>query len=109
MPTTKGRRKGWLRGHEAILLSILVASAPSKGPGADTDDKVRFSDKPAPLQLEGFPERPRLLLELGDKFLSTGNLHRGFTLPTGANWTPNLWVYGTLRSAVQTFDDGGTA
>ena len=89
------------------LLPALLIILPTAARGAEGEDKVRFSDKPAPLQLEGYPERPPLLLELGDKFLSTGNLHRGFTLPTGANWTPNLWVYGTLRSAVQTFDDGG--
>lgn len=72
-------------------------------PGADAS---RFSDQPAPLRLNDFPQRPRPLLELGDKFLSTGNLKNGFTLPTGAVWTPDLWVFGTLRSAVQTFDPG---
>jgi hypothetical protein len=90
-----------------LVLSALLIALSTAALGAESEDKARFSDQPAPLQLEGFPERPPLLLELGDKFLSTGNLHRGFTLPTGANWTPNLWVYGTLRSAVQTFDDGG--
>jgi len=73
---------------------------------AQEQDTARFSDKPAPLQFEGFPERPPPLLELGDKFLGNGNLQRGFTLPTGAVWSPNLWVFGTLRSAVQTFDPG---
>ena len=90
-----------------LVLSALLIALSTAALGAESEDKARFSDQPAPLQTEGFPERPPLLLELGDKFLSTGNLHRGFTLPTGANWTPNLWVYGTLRSAVQTFDDGG--
>jgi len=73
---------------------------------AEDDSKVRFSDQPAPLRLEGFPERPAPLFELGDKFLGTGNLQRGFTLPGGAVWSPNLWVYGTMRSAVQTFEPG---
>src|SRR5258708_2078224 len=101
--TTKGRFP--LIG--GLVLSTLALLLPDKGHGADSEDKVRFSDKPAPLQLEGFPERPPLLLELGDKFLGPGNLQRGLTLPGGAVWYPNLWVYGSLRTAVQTFDDGG--
>ena len=105
MHTNKGRFEGSL----VPLLSILVVLTPAAGWGADADDKVRFSDKPAPLQLEGFPERPAPLLELGDKFLGPGNLQRGFTLPGGAVWSPNLWVYGTMRSAVQTFDPGTAA
>ncbi len=40
--------------------------------------------------------------------MGNGNLNHGFTLPTGAVWSPDLWVYGTLRSAVQTFDPGGS-
>ena len=71
-----------------------------------TNDTARFSDKPAPLALEGFPERPPPLIELGDKFLGTGNLQKGITLPTGEVISPDFWVFGTLRSAVQTFDTG---
>lgn len=102
MPNTNQRypRSG------AVLLSFLVAFGPAKGRGEEIPDKVRFSDQPAPLQLEGFPERPPLLLELGDKFLGKGNIQRGFTMPGGAVWSPNFWVYGTSRSAVQTFDPG---
>ena len=92
----------------AVVLSLLVAFGPAEGMGEESPDKVRFSDQPAPLQLEGFPERPPLLLELGDKFLGKGNIQRGFTMPGGAVWSPNLWVYGTMRSAVQTFDTGST-
>ena len=58
------------------------------------------------LQLTGFPPRPRPLIELGDKFLGNGNLRKGVRLPTGAVWTPNFWVYGNYRTAVQTFDPG---
>src|SRR5207245_11407232 len=39
-------------------------------------------------------------------FLGPGNIQRGFTVPGGAVWSPSLWVYGTLRSAVQTFNPG---
>jgi len=85
------------------LTPICLAADEPESPSSS-----RFSDQPAPLMLKGFPERPPPLLELGDKFLGPGNLQRGFTLPTGANWTPNLWVYGNYRTAVQTFDPGNS-
>ena len=56
---------------------------------------------------EDLPPRAKPLLELGPRFLATGNIEKGFILPTGAVWTPSLWVYGTLRSAYQTFDTPG--
>ena len=90
-------------------LAGLCSVAALQSAAADgTNDTARFSDQPAPLALQGFPQRPPPLLELGDKFLSTGNLQRGITLPTGEVISPNFWVFGTLRSAVQTFDNGGT-
>ncbi|MFT4689720.1 MAG: hypothetical protein ACKVHO_00260 [Verrucomicrobiia bacterium] len=66
----------------------------------------RFSDEPAPLDVEGYPDRPKLLLEWGDDFLGTGKLQKGMRLPTGAVWSPNLWVFGEFRSALQSFDPG---
>ena len=74
--------------------------------GAESGDS-RLSDEPTKFLSEGdIPERPNLLLEFGDDFLGEGNLSRGFELPTGAVWQPSLWVFGTLRSAVQTIDQG---
>lgn len=64
----------------------------------------RFSDQAIPLQLEGFPERPKPILELGEPFLGTGTLDPGFRLPTGAVWQPSLLAFGTLRTAIQTFE-----
>jgi hypothetical protein len=58
-----------------------------------------------PLNPSVVPPRPPPLIELGDKFFGTGALQRGFTLPTGAVWTPNFTVFGTYRSAVQAFHD----
>lgn len=84
-----------------ILFTPLSAEAADK-------DRSRFSDEPAPLQIEDFPKRPKPLLELGDKFLGNGNLQDGFTLPSGAVWHPSFWMYGNFRSAVQTFDNGTT-
>lgn len=59
-----------------------------------------------PLQTDDFPKRPRLLLEIGEQFLSSGPLSRGIQLPTGAVWRPALWIFGTYRSSVQGFDNG---
>ena len=92
----------------ATATAALLGCAPLVAK-ENLEDKNRFSDQPAPLRLEGFPKRPALILELGDRFLSTGNLQRGFTLPTGAVWSPSLWVFGTMRSSLQTFQPGSRA
>ena len=63
----------------------------------------RITDEVLPLQLDGFPERPKPLLELGDPLLNTGKLRHGFRLPTGAVWRPSFIVWGTYRTALQTF------
>lgn len=85
---------------------LCVATALNSVKADDTNDAARFSDKPSPLATNTFPARPRPLLELGDKFLGNGNLQKGITLPTGEVISPNFWIFGTLRSAVQTFDTG---
>ena len=58
-----------------------------------------------PLQTEHFPRRPGLLVEIGEQFLKFGPLSRGIRLPTGAVWRPALWVFGTYRSSVRSFDN----
>lgn len=92
-----------------LIAGLTIAGISIFGiPDAPAAEKSssRFSDEPAPLQLEDFPERPKPLLELGDKFLGPGNIQKGFTLPTGAVWHPSLWVFGNFRSAIQTIDTG---
>ena len=92
-----------------------VAGGPTEGeaeaeehPTEDSDGEAhhspRLSDEAIPLQLEGFPERPKPLLELGEPFLGTGTLDRGFQLPTGAVWQPSFLVFGTFRTAIQSFE-----
>ena len=66
----------------------------------------RLTEEKIPLQLEGFPKRPKPILELGPNFLGTGTLKKGLKLPTGATWQPAFLAFGTLRTAVQTFDNG---
>jgi hypothetical protein len=66
----------------------------------------RLSDEPIPL--DQTIARPRSVLEVGEPFLNTGPLTRGFRLPGGAVVQPSLLLFGTYRTAVQTFDDGSS-
>ncbi len=90
----------------ALRLLALIAALAAPIAGA-AESSSRFSDEPIPLQIEGFPERPAPLIELGQNpFLGKGYIDPGFVTPTGAVWQPVFIAYGTLRSAVQTFDGG---
>lgn len=88
------------------------APAPRRPAGAGAGRQTgepgasRIADHYVPLQLDGFPRRPKPLLELGPPFLGTGRIGRGFTLPGGAVWTPSFLMFGTLRSGVGVLDDG---
>lgn len=64
----------------------------------------RLTDEVIPLAIDTMPERPKPLVELGEPFLGTGTLDPGFELPTGAVWQPSLLVFGTLRTALQSFE-----
>ncbi len=64
-----------------------------------------LSDKPLPYIIPD--KRPELLVEAGCKFLGKGNIPQGFKLPGGAVWTPCLWVFGTWRAAMQTYESVG--
>ncbi len=48
------------------------------------------------------PARPRRL-ELGNAFVGTGPISKGWELPTGAIWTPSLLFFGSYRTALQRF------
>jgi hypothetical protein len=101
------RSRGWSQLRDRLWVTAATVAASSLFAADEGQDTSRYSDQPAPLQLQGFPERPPPLVEWGDKFLGTGNLQRGFTLPTGEVWSPDFWLYGTLRTALQSFDPGG--
>lgn len=66
----------------------------------------RLSAQPIPLAK--LPARPKPLLELGSPFLGTGNINRGFRLPTGAVWQPSFLLFGTFRTGASVFDDDST-
>ena len=95
-PAPEEKKHSWL--YDYIL--------PGSGPGSGGQSSA-LTDKPIPLKLQGFPDRPQPLIELGQSpFLSQGLIGTGFTIPTGAVWQPEFIVYGTARLAFQTFDDG---
>ena len=78
---------------------------PLKSHGASHGSAL--SDKPAPLKLQGFPDRPKPIIEIGQNpFLGRGPIAPGFVVPTGAVWQPEFIVFGTGRMAMQTFDNG---
>ena len=94
-----------------VLLAALLAAVPALAQHGDDghDDghggsDSRYSDEPIPLA--DIPDRPRPLIEIGPKFLGTGNISQGFTLPTGAVWTPAFMVFGTIRTATQGIENG---
>lgn len=65
-----------------------------------------LNDKPVPLKLEGFPNRPKPIIEIGQNpFLGKGPIAPGFKIPTGAIWQPVFIVFGTARTALQTLDN----
>ncbi len=75
---------------------------------ADLKNKVSDAEPgPGGKDTARLPSRPKLLLELGNGFLDTGNLSPGFEVPIiGAVWQPRLWAYLINRTAFQSFDSG---
>lgn len=66
-----------------------------------------LSDEPIPmLSEEDLPKRAAPILEIGPLFLGAGNIPKGIELPTGAIWTPSLWVFGDYRTSLSYFDNG---
>lgn len=94
--------------RRALSIAFLIGiTIPTFQQAIAAGKDSRFSDEPRPLQLEGFPERPAPIVEIGQNpFLGSGPIHPGFTTPTGAVWQPVFIVYGDARTAVQTFDGG---
>ncbi|MEM7357974.1 MAG: hypothetical protein AAF431_02625 [Pseudomonadota bacterium] len=76
-----------------------------KGHGGHGKHEPRLSDEVLPYLTEKeLGNRTAPLIELGGDFLGTGNIRKGFVMPGGALWTPQLWVYGTGRTAYQQFE-----
>ncbi|CAM2065185.1 hypothetical protein SCOR_07390 [Sulfidibacter corallicola] len=88
-----------------ILACLITWPLFAGGSGGDHQDdghsSSRLTDEHIPLRPELVPDRPPPLIEWGEPFLGTGTLAPGFELGTGAVWQPSLYVFGTLRAAVQ--------
>lgn len=111
-------RNDWFR--NSTLATVLTAAiAVTVGTAADSHAKSLFglyplgevtpvpllSDKALPYVVP--QERPELVVEAGCKFLGKGNIPQGINIPGGAVWTPCLWVFGTWRAAMQTYESVG--
>ncbi len=86
-----------------VLIGCVAAGAAFAG---DEHGAATYSDQPIPLQLDQVPDRPKPIVELGAPFLGTGPIPQGIELPTGAVWQPSFILFGTYRTALQTFDAG---
>ena len=84
-----------------IIFGLIIAVSAQAG-----TNSIRISNEVIPLDINGFPARPKPLLELGDPLLDVGPINKGFTLPTGAVWQPSFIAWGTYRAAVQSYFDG---
>ncbi|MGR9105437.1 MAG: hypothetical protein ACU843_00750 [Gammaproteobacteria bacterium] len=83
----------------AGIIWLLSSSALATGPSRISDDAI---------PMQQIDDRP-FTLELGPRFLGSGDIGPVFELPTGAVWQPSLLFFGTIRSAFQTFDPGDNA
>ncbi len=92
------------------MLGLAVPAAggsPEGEPPHDGEHTSRISDEAvAEIKPGDIPQRPKLLLELGNPFLGSGPISPGFEIPGGAVLQPSLWVFGTYRSALQVFNAG---
>ena len=68
------------------------------GPKCESDS--RLSNEA--IGIQPIPERPPLIVELNDHFLSPGFLSKGIELPTGEIVRPSLYVFGTTSLATTT-------
>ena len=90
-----------------VYLGPDSASAGWLYPLGETTETPKYSEEHVQLKSPSDTgNRPPLIYEGGDLFLGSGKLYEGFETPWGAVWQPQLWIFGTLRSAVYTFDDG---
>ena len=74
-------------------------------PFGETSGLPRLPDEPLPYAK--VPERPALPIEWGCKFLGKGTIKKAFETPWGAVWDPCLLVFGTNRTALQTYQSIG--
>jgi len=92
---------------EVFLVLCFIACLFVQDVRAAGGETSALSDEPVPLlDEEDLPPRTPPIIEIGPDFLGTGNIPRGIELPTGAVWTPALWIFGDYRTALNYFDNG---
>jgi hypothetical protein len=92
-----------------IVLCFAVPAHADLFPLGHTSEVSAFSEEHIQLKAPSDTgSRPALIYEGGDLFLGVGDLYEGFETPWGAVWQPQLWVFGTMRSAVQMFENASS-
>ena len=100
MSATKVVGEGGGKSAGSLWTTAALAFALSLGAGGAASAASALSDKPVPLaKEEDLPKRTAPILEIGPAFLGTGNLPKGWVLPTGAVWQPAFWVFGSSRTS----------
>ena len=89
------------------VVTISLTLALTSAHAAEEHHSPRLSDVAVPLIDKDEIKRPDPILELGNSYLSTGDIEKGFELPTGAVWQPSFMAYGTFRTAFQHFEEAG--
>ncbi|MBT3558428.1 MAG: hypothetical protein HOC63_04970 [Rhodospirillales bacterium] len=105
------RQPSWLRAtiRSALFGAVLFVVGVAQGYTVYAADGA-LVEEPLPYLTDGdLPERTPPIVEIGPRFLGTGNISEGFELPTGAVWQPALWVFGDYRTALNYVadDDSG--
>ena len=92
------------RGRRPSRIAVAVVLVATCCAIVDARAASRLSDEATPL--DKTIDRPRSLLEIGGPFLDTGPLSKGFEFPTGWVVQPQFLLFGSYRTAFQTFDRG---
>ncbi|MFT4925981.1 MAG: hypothetical protein ACI8WB_002076 [Phenylobacterium sp.] len=85
--------------------SVLEFYYPNRSVEEDKNDPNRISDAKLAYPAKTLPRLP-VLFESGDAFLNHGPIKPGIETPAGQMLQPSFLLYGDLRTALQSFDDG---
>ncbi len=130
-PVARWRALAWAVARAVAILALAAIPAGGTEADADSADRERTSvpqgrgaveffelktldtEGDAPLlsdEAVPYPataaERPRPLLEIGNRFLGRGPIRRGIKTPAGQMLQPWLLLFGEMRTALQVYEDG---